>query len=310
MPVATPVTRKEYATLTYLAQGYSNNTLVGTRLLPMVKKPNLRLKIPVWGPDSLRIYKTLRAMYANSNIAIAPDGQAILIELTEHELAFPIDLVQTENSEIPEKRRRNTMLAQDGILMSLENNIATLCQDTATYPTSHRFSVSGTDQWNDYINSDPIGDVETMKMAIKADTGKSPNLLLMGSQVFDIAKNHNKLVTTNTLNQKFPATIETLQTYFGIKEVIIAEPIYVNAAGAFNYIWGKFVIIAYVNPAPAESRSNEEMSFGYTFGQTGYPKVDTYESNPGKVEQVRSTDTVIPVVTSNICGAIMTGVIA
>lgn len=310
MPVATPVSYKEYATLTYLAQGYSNNTLVGMKLLPLVEKPNLRLKIPVWGPDALRIYSTLRAMYANSNIAIAPDGQAILIELAEHDLAFPIDLRQTENSEIPEKRRRNTMLAQDGILMSLENNIATLCQDTNSYPADHRFSLSGTDQWNDYTNSDPIGDVEQMKMQIKADTGKAPNILLMGSQVFDTAKNHPKLVTTNTLNQKFPATIETLQTYFGIKEVVAAESIYVNAAGTFNYIWGKVVIAAYVNPAPAAGRSNEEMAFGYTFRQTGYPKVDSYESNPGKVAQIRSTDTIIPVVCSNICGAILSGVIA
>jgi hypothetical protein len=310
MPVATPVARKEYATLTYLAQGYTNNTLVGTRLLPMVVKPNLRLKIPIWGPDSLRIYKTVRAMYANSNIVIAPDGQWILIELAEHDLAYPIDLVQTENSEVPEKRRRNTMLAQDGILMSLENNIAALCQDTNSYPASHRFTLSGTDQWNDYTNSDPIGDVEAMKMAIKADTGKSPNVLLMGSQVFDIAKNHNKLVTTNTLNQKFPATIETLQSYFGIKNVIVGESIYANAANVIGYIWGKVVIVAYINETPAATRSNEDMAFGYTFRQTGYPKVDTYESNPGKVEQVRSTDTVIPVVTSNICGAILSGVIA
>lgn len=310
MPVATPVSHKEYATLSYLAQGYTNNTLVGMKLLPLVEKPNLRLKIPVWGPDSLRIYKTLRAMYANSNIAIAPDGQAILIELSEHDLAFPIDLVQTENNEIAEKRRRNTILAQDGILLSLENNIGTLCQDPTSYPTDHRYSLSGTDQWNDYANSDPIDDVEQMKMKIKSKTGKAPNMLVLGSQVFDTAKNHPKLVTTNTLNQKFPATIETLQTYFGIKEVVVAESIYVNTAGAFNYIWSKIVIAAYVNAAPAATRSNEEMSFGYTFRQTGYPKVDSYESNPGKVEQIRSTDTIIPVVTSNICGAIISNVIA
>jgi len=307
--MTTAVTHKEYATLTFLAQGYSNNDLVGMKLLPLVTKPNLRVKIPVWGPDSLRIYKTKRAMYAKSNMAEAPDGKAILIELNEHDLEFPIDLKQTENNEIPAKRRRNTVLAQEGIMLSLENDIATLCQDVNTYPVDHRFSVSGTDIWSDYTNSDPIDDVEQMKMKIKASVGKKANILFLGSEVFDVVKNHPKLQTTNELNQKFPATPETLAKYFGVSEVVVGEAIYAKPDGTFDFIWGKVVICAYVNASPSESRSNEDMSFGYTLRQTGYPKVDSYESNPGKVENIRNTDTIIPVVTSNICGAILTGVI-
>ena len=310
MPVATAINVKEYATLSYLAQGYSNNAFIGMKLLPLVEEDKLFIKIPLYGPDALRIYQTIRAKYANSNVVLSADGQYLLVELKEHDIVFPIDLMQTENSEIPKKRRRNTKLAQDAILLGVEKMIADLCQDINTYPVDHRFTLSGTDQWSDYDNSDPVKDVDTLKAAVKSKTGKEPNVIAMGSEVFDVVKNHPKLQTTNTLNQKFPATPESLATYFSVKEVAVGQSIYADKDDAFQYLWGKYVVGAYVLQKPKGERSSEDRSYGWTIRRKGYPKVDEYDINPGKVVGIRNTDTIVPVVTGNICGGIITGVTA
>jgi len=310
MPVPTATTVKEYATLSYLAQGYSNNAFIGMELLPLVEEDQLFVKIPIYGPDALRIYQTVRAKYAHSNLVLSADGQFLLVELKEHDIVFPIDLMQTENSEIPKKRRRNTKLAQDAILLGVEKMIADLCQDINTYPEDHRFTLTGTDQWSDPDNSNPVNDVDTLKMKVKSKTGKEPNVIAMGSEVFDTVKNHPKLQTTNTLQQKFPATPETLAQYFGVKKVLVGQSIYADMDNVFQYLWGKYVIGAYVLEKPQGERSSEDRSLGWTIRRKGYPKVDEYDINPGKVIGTRNTDTIVPVITGNICGGIITGVIA
>ena len=310
MPVPTATTVKEYATLSYLAQGYSNNAFIGMKLLPLVEEDKLYVKIPIHGPEALRIYKTIRSKYGNSNVVLTPDGKYLLVELEEHEIGFPIDLIQTENSEIPKKRRRNTKLAQDAILLGVEKLIADLCQDVNTYPVDHRFTLAGTAQWSDYDNSNPVNDVDALKGAVKGKIGKEPNIIEMGSEVFDVVRNHPKLQTTNTLNQKFPATPESLAKYFSVQEVVVGQAIYSDAKDNFNYLWGKYVVGAYVNPVFKTERNVEDRSFGCTIRRKGYPKVDEFESNPGKVIVTRCTDTLVPVVTGNICGGIITGVIA
>lgn len=309
MPVPTPTSVKEYATLSYLAQGYSNNAFIGMELLPLVEEDKLYIKIPLHGPDSMRIYRTARAMYAHSNLVLSADGQFLLVELKEHDIVFPIDLIQTENSEIAKKRRRNTKLAQDAILLGVEKMIADLCQDVNTYPEDHRFTLTGTDQWSDYDNSNPVGDIDTLKMKVKSKIGKDPNVIEMGSEVFDTVKNHPKLQTTNTLNQKFPATPESLAKYFSVEKVVVGQSIYADKDDNFNYLWGKTVIGAYVMQKPQGERSSEDRSFGWTIRRKGYPKVDEYDINPGKVIGTRNTDTIVPVVTGNICGGIITDVI-
>lgn len=310
MPVPTATAVKEYATLSYLAQGYSNNAFIGMELLPLVEEDKIFVKIPLYGPDSMRIYQTIRAKYAHSNVVLSADGQYLLVELKEHDIVFPIDLIQTENSEIPKKRRRNTRLAQDAILLGVEKLIADLCQDINTYPVDHRFTLTGTDQWSDYDNSDPVGDVDTLKQKVKSKIGKDPNIIEMGSEVFDTVKNHPKLQTTNTLNQKFPATPESLAQYFSVEKVVVGQSIYADKNNNFHYLWGKYVVGAYVLPKPKGERSSEDRSFGWTIRRKGYPKVDEYDINPGKVIGIRDTDTIVPVVTGNICGGIITGVIA
>lgn len=310
MGVPTATTVKEYATLSYLAQGYSNNAFIGMKLLPLVEEDKLFIKIPIQGPESLRIYKTIRAKYGDSNVVLTPDGKYLLVELEEHDLSFPIDLIQTENSEIPRKRRRNTKLAQDGILLAVEKLIADLCLDVNTYPEGHRFTLTGTDQWSDPTNSDPVNDIDALKMQVKSKTGKDPNVIAMGSEVFDVVKNHPKLQTTNTLQQKFPATPESLAKYFSVQEVLIGAAIYADAKDNFHYIWGKYVVGAYVNPVSKAERDIEDLNFGYTIRRKGYPKVDEYDRNPGKVIDTRCTDTLVPVITGSICGGIITGVIA
>ena len=50
-------------------------------------------------------------------------------------------------------------------------------------------TLSGTDQWSDFVNSDPRDDVETAKEAILGVTGFASNTMVVGWQVWRQLKN-------------------------------------------------------------------------------------------------------------------------
>lgn len=310
--IGNPQAVREYPTLTALAQGYSNNEFIGFSLLPLVEREELFLKIPVYGPETLKVYDTLRGMYGDSNVVLSKDKKFILVELKEHDLAFPIDLQYTPNAELAQTRRYNTKLAQEGILLGLEKYIADTCQNPANYLEANRLALTGTQLWSDYENSDPVDDVDVMKSAVRVMTGKKPNIVAMGEIVFEKLKKHPRVMTTNLLKQPVYATPETLAEHFSVKEVKIGQAVKADDKNVMTDLWGNTVIVAYVSqPLPGNTERNvNDMSLGYTIRRKGYPKVDEFELNPGKVIAIRNTDTLECVITSNICGAIITNVVA
>ena len=63
-------------------------------------------------------------------------------------------------------------------------------------------------------------------------------------------------------------------------------------------------------PSPLMSWATSRDPFGYTFRQNGYPKTDSFYTNPGKVEAIRNTDVIDPMILSPDCGFIYTNVLA
>lgn len=124
-------------------------------------------------------------------------------------------------------------------------------------------------QWSDYVNSDPIEDIEQMKEQILSTTGLEGNTLLIGYQVFRKLKNHPDLVDRIKYTSSQTITTEMIAAMFDIERVFVAKAVKATnaegATGAYSFAFGKSALMVHVAPNPGLLVA----SAGYTFGWTG-----------------------------------------
>jgi len=275
--------------LTQLARGYSNAEMIAHRLFPFVTVGKEAGKVPQFGKEAFKLYNSKRAIRARSN-RVVPEGIATIpFETEEHDLEYPIDY-REKNEAMFSRENQARKVTQNGIFLIHEKDCADLAQDDSNYDAANKVTLSGTDQWTDYSNSDPVGDVEAGKAAVRAKIGREPNLMVMGYSVYNKLKLHTKLLEKIKYSMKEILTLELLQEIFGIS-MVVGKSIYSTDAGAFVDLWKDNVILAWV---PTAAKTYDEPSYGYTLRLKGHPWVDKYVENGGKIELIRSTDNFVP----------------
>jgi hypothetical protein len=127
-----------------------------------------------------------------------------------------------------------------------------------------------TNQWSDYVNSDPLGDVDEGKEQILTDTGMLPNTLVLSYKVFNKLKNHPDIVDRIKYTSSRVVTEDVLASLFGVSRILvpkaIADTTAEGKAAAPALIHGKHALLCYVAPSPGL----EAVSAGYTFNWTGF----------------------------------------
>jgi hypothetical protein len=136
--------------------------------------------------------------------------------------------------------------------------------------------VAGTSvlQWNDAAST-PVEDVRMARRTVQGLTGRMPNKLTLGREVFDTLIDHPDIVdrvkySNGTADNPSRVNKRTLAALFELDEVLVMDGIQNTAAEgqtlALSRIGGKHALLTY-SPASA---STEEPSAGYTFSWSGY----------------------------------------
>lgn len=151
----------------------------------------------------------------------------------------------------------------DAILRQLEADWAA----TAFVQSVWGIDLTGTTnfvQW-DAANSTPLEDIETQRLAIQSTTGRRPNTLVLGAQVYSKLKNHPDFVDRIRFVSDSVVTREIMARLFEIDRLFVAEAVQAtNLEGetaAYGFMLGKHAWLGYVAPSPAM----EEPSAMYTF---------------------------------------------
>lgn len=270
--------------LTKLAVGYRNPAYVGTRLFPIVKVDKEGVKIPKFGKEAFKIYKTLRAAGGSTNLYRLDGVTTQDVVLQEHDFGVPIDYRDKKESLFNEERRA-VFVGGKAIDNELEMTIANIAQNASNYSASHKKALSNTTCW-DQSAGHPVADIVAAMSKIRQDVGVKPNRMLVGAEAWDILKEHSEILAKIKHTQNAVATEELVASIFGLEEVVVGEAIY-DDNGTMKDIWGDNVILAYV---PKEAESYDEPAAGYTLQMEGFRYVDKYDAEGGKIEIVRTTD--------------------
>ena len=131
-------------------------------------------------------------------------------------------------------------------------------------------------QWSDYTNSDPLKNVEDAQDAVHIATGKRPNVMVIGRQVWSALKHHPDLIDrvkySGGVGNDRPAkvTLQALADLMELDEILVMDATENTAkegqTPSFSFIGGKTALLAY----RAASPGLKVASAGYTFSWTGY----------------------------------------
>lgn len=131
-------------------------------------------------------------------------------------------------------------------------------------------STGGTNftQWDDYPNSNPIGDIETGKETILQNTGMMPNTLVLGYQAYRILKQHPDLldlIKYTSGRGTFDAA--AMANLFGLN-VYVAKAVKNTAAegatASYSFTHGKHAWLGYVDPRPGIKKPTAGAIFVWT----------------------------------------------
>lgn len=291
--------------LTNLARGYRNAQYIGEGLFPIALMDKEAGVVPLFGKEAFEVYDTERAIRAQSNIMTPDDTDGLDVVLREHDLAYPVDY-REKNESMFDAEARASRRVVNAIDLRREVACAKLAQNPGTFLAGAKVTLAGSSQWSNG-GGDPIAVVEQGKEVVRSRIGIRPNTMTMGASVYQSLKFHPKLQDALGSTERKLITVEHLKALFGIENVLIGE----SLAGSVNTsdIWSDNLTLAYVaKPAAGAQTDYDEPSFGYTLRRKGMPEIDTYDGSGGKVRFVRNTDIYKPVVVGSDAGYLISDI--
>ena len=249
--------------LSNVSKAYSNEMYVADMLFPSFPTGKETGKYYVYDKAKFRRNTTKRAAGAKAN-EVEYGLSTASFTTEDHALKekTPWEIIRQADSALnPEMDATENITEQ----LQIDKEIALATSMASTAIMTANTTLSGTSQWSDYTNSDPLGDVKTGRQTVQKAIGRKPNTLVLSQEVFDTLIEHPDIVEKIKYSQLGVATEELLARLFGVSKVIVAAAIYETATegatSSMGYIWGKHAWLMYIAPA-ARLRS---ITLGFTF---------------------------------------------
>ncbi len=248
---------------TVMSVGFTNDQFVASEIAPPVRVPKTEFSYYEFSKTRFRIPQLLRAPkteFKRGDIGV----EVKTGETKEYGWEEPIDdSERTDFENDIDLEMEKAEDATDIVLLGYEKRVATLLRSTSNL--TQNITLSGTSQFNDYTNSDPVGVFQTGRKTIHKATGKMPNLALISFPVFETLREHPKVRDHFKYTSSASITAEMLARFFELGRVVVAGALEDTAkegqTESLDYVWGKDIIMAYVAPRPGKYRP----SLAYTF---------------------------------------------
>ena len=254
--------------LTEVSVAYRNAQFLADQLFPTIPVNKQSNKYFIYSKDRFRILDDARRPGARANEidwSLSTDtyfaeghalAQAIPDELrANQDPAIDIDVDTTETLT-------DLLYLQREIVISAKVTDPTVLTQNAT--------LSGTSQWSDYTNSDPMQAVENQKATIQKQIGQPPNSLLVSFPAFVALRNHPKILDRFKYTRVGILQPDHLKAAFNVDNFFVASPVKnlakEGAADNLDYIWGKNAILFYKPASPGRRVVSLGYEFAWLFG--------------------------------------------
>lgn len=261
--------------LTNISLAYPATGLVGEQLFPVVPVRKQSDKYYVFGREAwLPETSDYRAPGTEANEIPGFQLSLDTYFAQEHSLQIAVTDEERENTDSPMSPDRDgTELVTSKILLGRELAMYREVTDATKYASGLSVTLSGTTQWNDYVNSDPISNIKTAKRAVHAKVFFEPNVAVIPYQVMSVLEDHPDLIERIKYSERAILSEEVIASILGLERVIIpgvaigSGAVGVSGFGVTaGYLWGKDVILAYVPSRPGLRVPAFAYEFAWTYG--------------------------------------------
>lgn len=249
-----------------IALAYRNNTLIADAVLPRI-------------PVGLQSFKYLSypkgQLMTITETRVTRKGKPNEVELTATELTastndealddvIPINDINLAAAQgLPDPLGRATEGLTDLVMLKREARAAALVFGTANYAATNKETLTSTQQWNDFTDSDPINDIMT-----GLDTCiMRPNVMVLGNKVSSTLRRNPKIVKAfnGTAGDSGIVPLQFLADLFELDQVLVGQG-WLNTAKkgqAVNMtrMWGNSCALIYQNKLADTQRG---ATFGFT----------------------------------------------
>ncbi len=262
--------------LTEHVRGYSNATMIGNRLFPIVDMPTRAAKRIEFNREALRRVLTARAPGTNiGRYTMSYKGLPVNLTQDALQAVTPVEF-QEEAGAVPgiDLQQESVDVVLAVIALSLEIQQAELARNPDAYDAANKLALAAGDKWT-VADSDPAAVIEDAKEAIRKRTGRRPNTLELSATVRSALKVHPKIRDHFKYMTSAAISDVMLAQYFDVESVVTGDAIYDLDDGSTVDVWGSDAILAYV--APEGMRNMRLPSYGYTYRLRGHPFVEAVE---------------------------------
>lgn len=268
--------------LTTMAQGFMQSELVGMNLLPFAEVLTYGGKIIEFDRAAFQTYNSRRSPGgATKRIQTGYTGDrafSLILDALEH--ALPDE--QTSESELIGINWSQYAIdaCMSGLTLNLEVEQAALLRTAANYATNNKIALSGTSRFNNAAST-PSAIIRAGKEAVRSAIGVYPNVMEIPAAVLPGLQENPEIKDKLKYTSSESVTPEMLAQMYGFRKVVIGMAIADDISGTPTDVWGKDVIMSYVNPAAlASNRLNYQTTqqinrfapaTGYTYVMRGHP---------------------------------------
>lgn len=259
---------------TAIAMGYRNpeRNLIADAILPRVATSSKFAWIEYGPTDSFTIPNTRVGRKSRPN-QVEIGGLERTSEVDDYGLDIPIptrdqmeaDAQAQAGTSTYDPETRATRVATDLILLDRELRVANTLFALSTYATDKRITLSGTSQFNDRTNSDPLGVIAN---GLDATLIMRPNTIVLGRQVWSQLRRHPRILSAikGGTPSDGMATIQQVAELFEVSRVLVGDATINNArpgqAANLSRAWGKHIALLFVDPNFEDPETG--VSFGFT----------------------------------------------
>lgn len=304
MPQMTPAqARAADPVLSTHARGYRNAQLVANRLFPFADVAAYGGRVIEFGKDEFKVYDAKRAPGANvKRVNIGYGSSSYSIVPSALNAVVPSELMR-DAAQVPgiNLATRAVNKALRSLLLEYEADCAAIATNAANYDANHKVTLSGTDVWSDAA-SDPAGDVEDGKEAVRASIGMYPNTLVLSAKAVKNLRRHQKIIDRSANTGIRKVTIDLLAQIFEVENVVVAGGVVADDADVLADVWGTAAVLAYVSEGSDVNADITEPSYGYGYRIEGMPLVRTPYWDQGSLSWLYGV--------SNDCTPVLAGMAA
>jgi hypothetical protein len=231
--------------LTGLAHGYVNEEFVGKYISPLAPVEDRTGSVMQFDDSIFELYDDNRAAGGGFNV-VQTGFAGVPYRLMNKGLKYPVPIEHQQ-----EAARANIQFGQiaqaalsNAEALAIEVEQMRVATNAANYP-GRTIALAPASRFN--LNTSTPG--VTVRTALASTPGRRPNVILAGEPVTEALAAHPNVQSQFFQTDSAAIDDAKLAAYFGVRKYVTGRAEYRNpATGALENIWGKQMILAYVNP--------------------------------------------------------------